>query len=132
MKGGMLKPDTFSEHRLPGFPPGIYALLITFNRFHNYVAGELERINGSGRFVSHAASTSISPLRSEYTRTILNLNYTPDSGWVLDPRESFSQAFDKVDFSVSTGNQVSVEFNLIYRGHSNVSAKDEKWSQDLF
>ncbi|QKD53807.2 uncharacterized protein FOBCDRAFT_273501 [Fusarium oxysporum Fo47] len=50
MKGGMLKPDTFSEHRLPGFPPGIYALLITFNRFHNYVAGELERINGSGRF----------------------------------------------------------------------------------
>lgn len=60
------------------------------------------------------------------------MNYTPDSGWVLDPRESFSQAFDKVDFSVSTGNQVSVEFNLIYRGHSNVSAKDEKWSQDLF
>lgn len=50
MKGGMLKPDTFSEHRLPGFPPGIYALLIIFNRFHTYVAGELERINGSGRF----------------------------------------------------------------------------------
>ncbi|RKK19905.1 hypothetical protein BFJ65_g6614 [Fusarium oxysporum f. sp. cepae] len=156
MKGGMLKPDTFSEHRLPGFPPGIYALLITFNRFHNYVAGELERINGSGRFGPNprlsreAAERKIDkdlfntarlychmrPLRqyhlSEYTRTILNLNYTPDSGWVLDPRESFSQAFDKVDFSVSTGNQVSVEFNLIYRGHSNVSAKDEKWSQDLF
>ncbi|KAG7427304.1 Psi-producing oxygenase A [Fusarium oxysporum f. sp. raphani] len=76
------------------------------------------------------------PLRqyhlSDYTRTILNLNYAPDSSWVLDPRESFSQVLDKVDFPVSTGNQVSVEFNLIYRGHSNVSAKDEKWSQDLF
>lgn len=33
---------------------------------------------------------------------------------------------------MSTGNQVSVEFNLIYRWHSNVSAKDDKWSQDFF
>lgn len=76
------------------------------------------------------------PLRqyylSDYTRTILNLNYAPDSSWVLDPRESFSQVFDKVDFPVSSGNQVSVEFNLIYRWHSNVSVKDEKCSQDLF
>ncbi|EXL92004.1 heme peroxidase [Fusarium oxysporum II5] len=155
MKGGMLKPDTFSEHRLLGFPPGIYALLITFSRFHNYVAGELKRINGSGRFgpnpclskedaerkidkdlFNTARLVTLRPLRqyhlSDYTRTILNLNYAPDSSWVLDPRESFSQVFDKVDFPVSTGNQVSVEFNLIYRGHSNVSAKYEKWSQDLF
>jgi len=50
MKDGMLKPDTFSEHRLLGFPPGVCALLITFNRFHNYVSGELKRINEDGRF----------------------------------------------------------------------------------
>jgi hypothetical protein len=50
MKDGMLKPDTFSEHRLLGFPPGVCAFLITFNRFHNYVAGELKRINEGGRF----------------------------------------------------------------------------------
>ncbi|RKK75135.1 hypothetical protein BFJ69_g7884 [Fusarium oxysporum] len=71
-------------------------------------------------------------MKGDYTRTILNLNYAPDSSWVLDPRESFSQVFDKVDFPVSTGNQVSVDFNLIYRWHSNVSVKDEKCSQDLF
>lgn len=46
----MLKPDTFHEHRLLGFPPGVSAYLITFNRFHNYVAGELKRINEGGRF----------------------------------------------------------------------------------
>ncbi|KAM5511769.1 fatty acid oxygenase [Fusarium oxysporum f. sp. phaseoli] len=132
MKGGILKPDTFSEHR------------------------ELERTNGSGRFGPNPRLSKedaerkidknlfntarlychMRPLRqyhlSDYTRTILNLNYAPESSWLLDPRESFSQVLDKVDFPVSTGNQVSVEFNLIYRGHSNVSAKDEKWSQDLF
>jgi hypothetical protein len=50
MKDGMLKPDTFHEHRLLAFPPGVCALLVTFNRFHNYVAGELKRINDGGRF----------------------------------------------------------------------------------
>lgn len=50
MKDGMLKPDTFSEYRLLGFPPGVCALIIAFNRFHNYVAGELKRINEGGRF----------------------------------------------------------------------------------
>jgi hypothetical protein len=50
MKDGLLKPDTISEHRLLGFPPGVSAFLIAFNRFHNYVAGELKRINEGGRF----------------------------------------------------------------------------------
>jgi hypothetical protein len=60
------------------------------------------------------------------------MNYAPDSSWVLDPRESFSQVFDKAGFPKGIGNQVSVEFNLIYRWHSTVSARDEKWSQDFF
>lgn len=50
MKDGMLKPDTFSEFRVLGFPPGVSAFLVLFNRFHNYVAGELKRINEEGRF----------------------------------------------------------------------------------
>lgn len=50
MKDGLLKPDTFSEYRLLGFPPGVSALLITFNRFHNYVAAELKRINQDHKF----------------------------------------------------------------------------------
>lgn len=31
-----------------------------------------------------------------------------------------------------TGNQVSVEFNLIYRWHTAVSEKDNRWTQDFY
>ncbi|PON19963.1 linoleate diol synthase [Trichoderma gamsii] len=155
MKDGLLKPDTFSEHRLLGFPPGVSAFLITFNRFHNYVAGELKRINEGERFSPNPRLSKedaerevdkrlfntarlvtcglyVNIILSDYVRTILNMNYAPASSWVLDPRRSFSEVFDKGSFPVSTGNQVSVEFNLIYRWHSTVSAQDEKWSQDFF
>lgn len=47
---GKLKDDTFSEWRLLTQPPGVCALLIAFNRFHNYVVEELARINEGGRF----------------------------------------------------------------------------------
>lgn len=30
------------------------------------------------------------------------------------------------------GNQVSVEFNLLYRWHSAISARDEQWSIDFY
>lgn len=30
------------------------------------------------------------------------------------------------------GNQVSAEFALVYRWHSAISEKDEKWTEDLF
>jgi hypothetical protein len=46
----MLKPDTFSEPRVLGFPPGVSVFLVCFNRFHNYVVGELAAINEAGRF----------------------------------------------------------------------------------
>lgn len=62
MKDGLLKPDTFHEHRLLGFPPGVSAFLITFNRFHNYVARELKRINQGGRF---SPSPFLSPQDAE-------------------------------------------------------------------
>jgi linoleate 8R-lipoxygenase / 9,12-octadecadienoate 8-hydroperoxide 8R-isomerase len=32
---------------------------------------------------------------------------------------------------MGTGNQVSAEFNLIYRWHGNLSVKDEAWTQDF-
>lgn len=31
-------------------PPGVCALVIAFNRFHNYIVGELAVINEGGRF----------------------------------------------------------------------------------
>lgn len=50
MTDGMLKHDAFSEFRILGFPPGVSAFLVLFNRFHNYAARELKRINEKGRF----------------------------------------------------------------------------------
>lgn len=47
---GRLKPDAFSETRVLGFPPGVSVFLVCFNRFHNYVVGELAQINEGGRF----------------------------------------------------------------------------------
>lgn len=50
MKNGLLKPDTFAEKRLLGMPPGVNVMLIMYNRFHNYVADVLRKINEGGRF----------------------------------------------------------------------------------
>lgn len=47
---GKLKPDCFSEDRLGAFPPGVGALLLCFNRFHNYAVGQLATINENGNF----------------------------------------------------------------------------------
>ena len=52
-KDGKLKPDSFSERRLIGFPPGVSALLITFNRFHNYIVDMLAKVNQANQFNNH-------------------------------------------------------------------------------
>jgi linoleate 8R-lipoxygenase/9,12-octadecadienoate 8-hydroperoxide 8R-isomerase len=60
----------------------------------------------------------------DYVRTILNLNKT-NSNWALNPRSEIKGV------PIAAGNQVSAEFNLVYRWHSAISAKDEKWTEDL-
>jgi linoleate 8R-lipoxygenase / 9,12-octadecadienoate 8-hydroperoxide 8R-isomerase len=60
------------------------------------------------------------------------MNYAPDSQWALDPRKPYTEFWDKSVFPMSTGNQVSIEFNLIYRWHPTVSVRDERWTQDSF
>lgn len=49
-KDGKIKPDTFSEKRIHGFPPGVGVLLVMFNRFHNYAVEQLALIDENGRF----------------------------------------------------------------------------------
>lgn len=58
-KDGKLKPDTFSERRLHGFPPGVGVLLIMFNRFHNHTVEELALINENGRFTKPKDSSEM-------------------------------------------------------------------------
>ncbi|KAL8867169.1 MAG: hypothetical protein Q9174_005832, partial [Haloplaca sp. 1 TL-2023] len=47
---GLLKPDTFAEDRLLRQPPGVCIMLVMYNRYHNYAATQLKRINENGRF----------------------------------------------------------------------------------
>ncbi|KAL5361997.1 heme peroxidase [Aspergillus floccosus] len=158
-KDGRLKNDTFSEARLLGQPPGVCALMIAFNRFHNYVVKEMAFINEAGRFSLPAGlppdspeySTALAKLDNDlfqtgrlvtcglyvniilgdYLRTILNLNANPaKSNWKLDPRGQIN-VFDSEGIPRGVGNQVSAEFNMIYRWHAAISNQDETWANNF-
>lgn len=148
-KDGKIKRDCFSETRLLSFPPGVGAILIMFNRFHNSVVEQLALVNEDGRFTKPAKDASeekwtkydndlfqtgrlvtcglyINIILIDYVRTILNLNRS-NSNWQLNPRADIPGGPE-----IGVGNQVSAEFNLVYRWHSAVSDKDDKWTQELF
>lgn len=65
----------------------------------------------------------------DYVRTILALNRT-NSSWSLDPRTKEGKNIFSKGSAEGVGNQVSVEFNVIYRWHSVISLKDEQWTLD--
>ncbi|KAI9697077.1 MAG: hypothetical protein M1836_005039 [Candelina mexicana] len=157
-KDGKLKPDCFAEQRLLGFPPGCGVLLIMFNRFHNYVVEQLAVINEGGRFTKPreglpqetaekawaqydndlfqtgrliVCGLYINITLLDYLRTIVNLNRS-NTTWTLDPRVEMGKVFGHDGTSRGTGNQVSAEFNIVYRWHSCISDKDDKWTQELF
>jgi linoleate 8R-lipoxygenase / 9,12-octadecadienoate 8-hydroperoxide 8R-isomerase len=154
-KDGKIKPDCFSEIRLLSFPPGVGCILIMLNRFHNHVVENLQVINQSNKFKRpdgewpDPTSKSYPPtwkkldedlfqtarlitcglyinlILTDYVRTILNLNKS-NSNWALDPRT------DIKGVPVAAGNQVSAEFNLIYRWHSAISPRDADWTWKLW
>lgn len=154
LKDGKLKADCFAEKRILGFPPGVGVLLIMFNRFHNYVVEQLALINESERFAKPREGLSeeqtkkawakydndlfqtgrlitcglyINCILKDYVRTILGLT-DPTKFWDLDPRIQEN----KKGAAEGTGNQVSAEFNLIYRWHAAISERDEKWTNDAY
>ncbi|OCT53325.1 Psi-producing oxygenase A [Cladophialophora carrionii] len=158
MRHGKLKPDCFSDIRILGFPPGVGALLIMFNRFHNHVAENLARIDEGGRFSKIlrppgrpkpadaeelydealfqtarlvTSGLYVNIILKDYVRTILNLNRA-DTLWNLDPRSEEGSAFFGHKIPEATGNSVSAEFNLVYRWHSCVSERDEQWTKDAY
>ncbi|KAI1104345.1 linoleate diol synthase [Jackrogersella minutella] len=158
-KDGMMKSDTYADKRLLGSPPGVSVILIMFNRFHNYVAANLATINEGGRFTPPSPGLSeekaaaawkkydndlfqtarlvtsglyINITLVDYVRNIINLNRS-NTTWTLDPRvEMGSEVGTHAGSERGTGSMVSAEFNLCYRWHSCISAKDDKWVQDFY
>ncbi|KAF4445770.1 heme peroxidase [Fusarium austroafricanum] len=70
-KLGLLKPDTFAEDRLLRQPPGVCIYLVMYNRYHNYVATQLRRINENGRF-SVPNKFTLAPLASAAREFVKN------------------------------------------------------------
>ncbi|KAI1427522.1 heme peroxidase [Xylaria sp. FL1777] len=159
MKEGKLKPDTFHEKRLLGQPAGVNVMLVLYNRMHNYVADILLKINENGRFTLACPENASPEDRAkavakqdhdlfntarlivgglyvnislhDYLRAITNTHHTK-SDWTLDPRVDITKQYDGEGVPRGVGNQVSVEFNLLYRFHSCISKKDEAWINGFF
>lgn len=83
----------------------------------------------TGRLITCGLYVNI--ILKDYVRTILNLNRT-ESVWDLDPRASGGEGLFGGDTPRSVGNQVSAEFNLVYRWHAAVSDQDDKWTQQEY
>ncbi|KKY15413.1 putative prostaglandin g h synthase 2 cyclooxygenase pgh2 cox2 [Diplodia seriata] len=156
MEKGLLKPDTFHERRLIGQPPGVNVILVMYNRFHNYVADVLLKINEGGRFTLVPGETDeekaaaiakqdndlfqtarlivgglyINISLHDYLRGLTNCHHSA-TDWTLDPRIAASRLFDPDGIPRGVGNQVSAEFNLLYRFHSIISKKDETWLNEF-
>ncbi|KAF5026379.1 hypothetical protein F66182_1507 [Fusarium sp. NRRL 66182] len=159
MREGKLKPDTFHEKRLLGQPAGVNVMLVLYSRFHNYAADMLLKINENGRFsLSTPADATeeeeakalakqdhdlfnvarlitgalyINVSLHDYLRAITNTHHS-SSDWTLDPRVEIGTQSDGGGVPRGVGNQVSVEFNLLYRFHSCISKRDERWINDFF
>ncbi|KPM36966.1 Psi-producing oxygenase A [Neonectria ditissima] len=159
MKEGKLKPDTFHEKRLLGQPAGVNVMLVLYSRFHNYVCDILLKINENGRFTLGCGPDAniqdkvkavakqdhdlfnvarlivgglyINICLHDYLRGITNTHHSK-SDWTLDPRVAIDKQFDDEGVPRGVGNQVSVEFNLLYRFHSCISKKDEQWINNFF
>lgn len=105
-------------------------------RFNKPKAGQIKQdkkydndLFQTGRLIT--CGLYINCILKDYVRTILNLNRS-DSAWDLDPRVSGGESVFGGDTNRSVGNQVSAEFNLVYRWHAAVSEKDDKWTQQEY
>ena len=66
----------------------------------------------------------------DYIRGITNVHHST-STWTIEPRIEINNPDGLTKVERGVCNQVSAEFNLLYRFHSAISERDDKWSQDF-
>ena len=67
----------------------------------------------------------------DYLR-VLTRAHLKDTPWTLDPRKEIPlTGLDPRGVPRGQGNQVSVEFNVLYRFHTPLSRRDVKWTSQL-
>ncbi|CUA69779.1 hypothetical protein RSOLAG22IIIB_08699 [Rhizoctonia solani] len=148
---GLLHPDTFSEGRLVFLPPASAALLVVWNRNHNYIANHILKINEQQRWSDPPpedpkaralqdneifetarlinCGSFMSVVFGDYVAGFLGLTRDGNS-WSMQPFDPIKGSEGEV--GRGQGNHCSVEFNLLYRWHAVTSEADEKWTNDIF
>ncbi|KAF9006152.1 linoleate diol synthase [Cyathus striatus] len=144
--------------RLLLLPPAVCAILVLFNRNHNYIAKKLLEINERGAYEDPSNLKSDDPASkakllaqeeeifqtarlvnaswfaavvfTDYFSTILGLVRDGNS-WSLTPFDEIRKE-DHSLFERGKGNVCSVEFNCLYRWHSTTSIADQKWTESVF
>jgi linoleate 10R-lipoxygenase len=149
---GRLLEDVFADPRLLSMPPAVGALLIIFNRNHNYVAEKILSINENGNLKNPPPADPparvaqdeeifqrarlvntgyfVQVILRDYVGAILGLA-RDGSPWRLDPLMSTRDPDHEVS-PRGQGNVVSVEFNLLYRWHATISEEDVRWTKNHF
>ncbi|KAF8587829.1 linoleate diol synthase [Ramaria rubella] len=149
---GKLHNDVFSENRVLLLPPSAAALLVVFNRNHQYIATQLLEVNERGTFTdpdildeqkARAQDDEIfntarlincghfvSIIRGDYLSTILG-TVRDGLSFSLNPFDELRKE-DQTFVDRGRGNVCSVEFNLLYHWHATISQSDEKWTESVF
>src|SRR5579859_6251257 len=94
------------------------------------ISSKLDDCNSLSPFVSDSRITCgmyINIIMFDYVRAILGLNLTGNL-WELDIRAMGPHVYSSQGAPMGIGNQVSCEFNLLYRWHSAISDRDDKWT----
>ncbi|KAI8089623.1 heme peroxidase [Halteromyces radiatus] len=139
MKNGLLKNDQWFDKRLVIQPPGVGAFAVLFSRNHNYIAKKLLEINENDRF-SYGPGKRLATevqLDEELFQTARLINNACFINIIVqDYLRSISGAQQDANFVFNPlarpsyptfGNEVSVEFNIVYRWHAAIGQHDEKW-----
>lgn len=150
---GLIVPDTFAETRILSLPRGVIALIVMFNRNHNYIAQQLLAINEKGawtqdldklaeeatkqqdyeifntaRLINSLAYANV--VLGDYLAAILG-TVRDGSSWTLNISGERREA-DHTLLERGAGNSCSVEFNTLYRLHPSMSVEDALYTEALF
>ncbi|PFH53338.1 hypothetical protein AMATHDRAFT_187988 [Amanita thiersii Skay4041] len=151
---GLLYPDAFPEDRLAFCPPTTSALLVLFNRNHNYIAERLLSINERKRWIDPPPTDEGARNRQDeeifqlaklvncghflgvmiydYLPAILGLS--EDNDWSRGGAiiEQFEKARKGLGGELSHGHHCSVELQTLYRLHALMSQADIGWTESRF